>query len=744
MNSDEYYFHDPDYYLELHFQGNVCSDDPHFYQACDKRLGSKITNNELLCEHYLCGGYTDIFTSYEVSLHKSRCEYDCKNTELNKAGCSDRNITLPSGQLANPNEICDGVCDNDECEDEALCNGYMYGLYCKPRYAYQRGYVPPRLICSLQSSCYEGQDLENCTVTENTGAFCTHVSSGEMVPIHNYTKCTSVNANNFYVSYHQMTYCALKDLALQQTNCTDEHRVGLSCEINGYKSTVSKYIICFSDDFSACDDGIDSKCFTTPNCNVHKHLMCNDKKECEDGSDETHLTCNSTTVATCQRRVGEKGEHPIPISWLKDGVWDCENGVDETAEWPTCGQGKTLRFASTDADLCENVFICRTGEPGYIEMSYLCDGLETCGNENEVCSVSSRSQTLDTSVVTSNKGLLKTLSFCFKGLKDLRNLDNVTCVKENFIYPDEKIFGVDTKTAIILPDTKQTCDYLYGEQYLYTSCTDRCFHASCPLRNIPRYEVCPGQFPNRIGTIVNNEYLIFFTKSFGSIYLNRFFVCDDKVKCIDYSKVCDLVYDCSDGSDENQCTNHFRCQSSGKLLPKTKKCDGHIDCPDLSDECNEQCSKSILEGDLIKGLSWLIGILAVLANMVIIMKSIRTLKRCKTSVALINRMLIIAIALGDFLVGCYLVTIATYDALVYRAGYCRSQLTWITSFECSLIGILSTIGSQISLFSMTGLSVVRIHGIYTITRFLHDCKIFILLYNSNKRCQIKVPRHLGG
>ena len=27
---------------------------------------------------------------------------------------------------------------------------------------------------------------------------------------------------------------------------------------------------------------------------------------------------------------------------------------------------------------------------------------------------------------------------------------------------------------------------------------------------------------------------------------------------------------------------------------------------------------------------------------------------------------------------------------------------------------------------------------------LHDCKIFILLYNSNKRCQIKVPRHLGG
>ena len=92
------------------------------------------------------------------------------------------------------------------------------------------------------------------------------------------------------------------------------------------------------------------------------------------------------------------------------------------------------------------------------------------------------------------------------------------------------------------------------------------------------------------------------------------------------------------------------------------------------------------------------------------------MKRCKTSVALINKILIIMIALGDFLIGCYLFIIATYDTIIFKQDYCRRQITWITSLECSIIGVLSTIGSQISLFSMTGLSIVRIYGIWNSMR----------------------------
>ena len=286
------------------------------------------------------------------------------------------------------------------------------------------------------------------------------------------------------------------------------------------------------------------------------------------------------------------------------------------------------------------------------------------------------------------------------------------CTKEEHFYPGGNIFGVTTKTSVTLPNKKETCDHMYGEQYLYISCTGRCISATCPLRNIPRYEVCPDQYPDRIGTIVDNEYLIFVTRSHGgTVYTTKHFVCDDKIKCMEYSRVCDLIYDCEDKSDEAQCSNNFMCNSTNKLIPKTKKCDGQFDCFDFSDECNEECSKEILEGYWLKGLSWIIGLLAVAANLVIIVKCFLVLKRCKTTVALINKCLILVIALGDFLVGCYLFIIATYDGIVFKKRYCHQQITWITSLECSINGVISTIGSQISLFAMTCLSIVRMHGI---------------------------------
>ena len=675
-------------------------------------MGGKITNNELLCGNYLCGlenrrGEFVIATSKELSAFGT-CTQNCTNTDLNKVGCSEDKITLPSGQQVGHTEICNEICDLWTCEDEATCDGFTYGIYCKRGTA--PAYIPPVTICDGKKECTNGEDEANCTVTENTMSSCKHVFTRNLVPIHNYTKCTKVDKSAFSEPLHKFKYCELADVARHQTNCSDPSKNGMTCEINGYKYSISKYLICFDDKVGACDDNIDAKCFTTQSCKVHKHLLCDNKGDCDDFADETHQMCSSKTKTTCSRRVGSEVELPIPISWLIDGVRDCENGVDETEVWPTCGEGRTRRYVSEDSTECENVYICRTGIPGYVELDNLCDGLESCGNENMVCSGSSRSEVLSTSVMTMDMGLTKTLSFCVKGLDSLQQLVNV-CVTEAFIFPDEDIFGVNTKTSVTLPIEASTCDNMFGELYVYTSCLGRCMGSICPLRNIPRYEVCPDQFPDRVGTVVNNEYLIFLTKSHGTVYSNRYFVCNDKVKCIDYSKVCDLVHDCMDGSDEAQCTNHFKCETTGKLIPKTSKCNGHIDCADLSDECNVQCSREILEGTFLKGLSWLIGILAIMANLVIVGNSLWTMRCCRTTAALFNRLFIFIIALGDLFVGCYLFTIATYDTIIFKKVYCQKQIFWITSSECTAIGVFSTIGSQLSLFSMTGLSIVRIYGI---------------------------------
>ena len=715
--SDEYYIQDSEH-MDFIFATKICLNDPHFYQACDKRLGGKVTNNEMLCENYLCDTWGMVLTAYYLSANDGKCGYDCKNTDLNKEGCNNENketeekVALPTGELVHPSKICNDVCDVPKsCEDEGICNGYRYGKYCISEEDKKLAFIPPVGLCNVKTDCEDKEDEEECTVTANTDTFCWHFldKRKETVPVHNYTRCGLVKSLSFKVE-PIFTYCVLKDTVRYQTNCSDPSRVALTCKIDGYLSTVSRYAICFDDRISICDDHIDSSCYSTKSCRIHKHLLCDHNLDCDDNADEKHPICLRTTERTCKRRVGKKSELPIPISWLRDGVRDCEDGIDETAVWPQCGVGKTLRYMSSKESECENVFICGSDSPDYELLDDLCDGLENCGNENAVCSISSRSQNLVTKVFMTNKGQTKTLSYCQKGLDELKLLVG-DCVHEGFIFPKENIFGVKT-TRVILPYKKQSCHHMYGEQYLYTSCSGKCKDASCPLRNIPRYEVCPNQVPNRIGTIVNNEYLIFVTQSFGTVYKNEFFVCTDNKTCIDYSKVCDLVNDCKDRSDEANCTNHFQCSSSRKLLPKTKKCDGQIDCADLSDECNELCSKKLLEGTFLKVLSWVIGLLAIVANLVIIGKSLATIKRCKTSVALMNRMLIIMIALGDFLIGCYLFIIATYDAIIFKQEYCKRQITWITSLECSVIGVFSTIGSQISLFSMTGLSIVRIHGIW--------------------------------
>ena len=293
------------------------------------------------------------------------------------------------------------------------------------------------------------------------------------------------------------------------------------------------------------------------------------------------------------------------------------------------------------------------------------------------------------------------LSYCLKGLQNIEKLTHTHCEVEEFSFPKlAETFGITEITKLHIQDqTKMiNCDYLYGELYVYYSCTSRCSDSVCPLTKPIRYDSCSRQFPDRVYTLVNNEYLTFVTKLHGS-YQNNYFSCDNNY-CITYDKVCNLVDDCGDGSDEKLCINHFQCESTKTFIAKTSQCNGAIDCNDLSDECNSECGKQIIEETYMKGLSWTIGGFAVLLNFIVIVQNTKVLKNCTSSIALLNKLLIMMISIGDFLVGGYLLTISIVDQW-YGSEYCASQTEWLTSPYCSILGIVSTVGSQISLFSMT-------------------------------------------
>ena len=71
-------------------------------------------------------------------------------------------------------------------------------------------------------------------------------------------------------------------------------------------------------------------------------------------------------------------------------------------------------------------------------------------------------------------------------------------------------------------------------------------------------------------------------------------------------------------------------------------------------------------------------------------------------------MLILLINIGDLFTGVYLLNIAVMDTIVYGSNYCTERLEWLTSAHCSLIGVISTVGYQISLVSMTNLGLARL------------------------------------
>ena len=574
---------------------------------------------------------------------------------------------LPSGQITNDKALCNGQCELDDCEDEAQCNGFVYGYYC---HLYGNDnqemiYIEPRFICNehhhIFKCCKSDGNVKNQKLCK-AEAMCNNTVAKCRSVVNNYWPFTQVIMDHLL----NMTRCFPKimcDPPLDQTNCTDQSRVGATCKIDGYPSTVSKYAVCGKSPL--CDDSLDSLCETvSTQCTVHKHQLCDAIEDCMHKADERLSICHFMTKEICTRRGGSRiSSLPIPLAWLEDGVKDCKDGEDEN--WPFCGLGRTKRFAH-DHTACSNVYLCRTGKPGLVELENLCDGIDTCGNENGVCRASRSSKTSMSrvQVVSCSQGLQQHLSYCLCGLEQLEKLTS-SCFSRNFKYPPEDMIYGLKEPLLTLPNTTAKCDGMFGEQYVYTSCADKCLDSPCPLNNILLHDSCPEYYTERVRTIVNNEYLTFVVKAKGEkdVYVNDIFLCDNGYKCIRYYEVCDLVNDCDDSSDENNCTNNFKCNSTGHFIPKTSKCDGKIDCLDLSDECNEECSKKILPGLILKTFSWTFGLLAVLANTLTISVGLFSIEKCRTTVALTNKLLIILIAIGDLLVGTYLLIVSVNSML---------------------------------------------------------------------------------
>ena len=729
-------------YSSKSYVSAVCKNNLHGYQACRHLDRLNLTDGKTLCGGFYC--YDESGRGRLTEFPQSEQDDLTSQTELLVCPKSSIPLIYEYGTeiiyfgINAPPDLENGYLYRPGGCDQSRINLSLLSSVKKiPHYRVDH-------TCDGSTICLKGEDELNCTVTESTEHTCTHYAlkyhenREKTVPIFNYTRCAHFDRRMITMEVElvyprsglSMPYCL--DY-LDQTNCSDSARVGGYCEVGGYRASVSKYMVCLHRDnltdipVRLCQDGIENECFTFTtsdlaakrNCEIHKHRMCDGVEDCPDKIDELHEMCQFMFQGfECERRFNIGRRMEIPATWIFDTMVDCIDGEDEKESilWSSCGNEaeKTKRvelsMKESQRQDCQNVFMCPAKDrkhdrrAGFVKFAQLCDGRESCDKrgENYVCSISRDSPQI-----------IKSADSLGPNVIDLC-IGYASCEMAAFIRPWGKVFG-ENEIRVHIPSAKVDCTDLFGERYLYMSCMDRCLNATCPLYNRTlMHHSCPLQFSDRTYALANNSFLTFVTKENGT-FRQDYLECDNS-KCIRYEQVCDLVNDCGDMSDEKNCKNNMICENTlnstqHQFLSIAQRCDGIYDCSDLSDECNEFCGKRILENWALRVICWILGVLAVVFNAITLLNGLKTLPDCALEPMFFTKILASLFGMGDLTIGFYLIILSLYDSVVYGDSFCKQQADWLTGYVCAGLGVISTIGSQLSIFSMTALSVVRMTGI---------------------------------
>lgn len=123
--------------------------------------------------------------------------------------------------------------------------------------------------------------------------------------------------------------------------------------------------------------------------------------------------------------------------------------------------------------------------------------------------------------------------------------------------------------------------------------------------------------------------------------------------------------------------------------------------PDAFNPCEDVMSQPFLRVSV-----WVVSLLAILANLLVLSILLTSHRRLS-----ITRILICHLAFADFCMGVYLLLIASVD-IYTRSQYHQHAIAWQTGVGCNLAGALSIFSCELSVYTLTAITLQRWHAIY--------------------------------
>ena len=126
----------------------------------------------------------------------------------------------------------------------------------------------------------------------------------------------------------------------------------------------------------------------------------------------------------------------------------------------------------------------------------------------------------------------------------------------------------------------------------------------------------------------------------------------------------------------------------------------HVLCLSQDQDGFSSCDE-LLKNRVLKNAIWVLGVMAFAGNLVVILW--RMVAKDSNRV---NSFLLTNLAVADFLMGVYMLIIA-YKDNSWQGVYFKHDISWRTSDLCVFAGVVSTLSSEVSVFTLTVVTLDR-------------------------------------